>query len=92
MTDAEREQRRQLRIALYERCGGRCEMKLSPKCLGRIYFEGGFFNSMHMAHKERRWKFPDGGWNLDNLLAGCIECHMGWEHNGGKPCPPKVRL
>lgn len=70
------------RVQLYERSRGQCELRLSPKCWGGITWY-----TMHACHVISR---PRGGtWNLDNLRAGCPECHIGWQHNGGKPCPQK---
>jgi 5-methylcytosine-specific restriction endonuclease McrA len=66
-------------IRLYERSEGFCELRISPKCWRWITFE-----SMHTCHVIHRSQ--GGTWDLDNLKAGCPECHTGWEHNGGKPC------
>jgi 5-methylcytosine-specific restriction endonuclease McrA len=81
---AERRHITEARIQLYERSGGMCELRLSPKCLVQVIFE-----TMHMCHVVSRAR--GGTWDLDNLKAGCPECHIGWLHNGGKPCPPKER-
>jgi hypothetical protein len=79
---AERRHIAEVRAQLYERSAGQCEMRVSPKCLGWITFE-----TMHTCHVISRAR--SGPWDLANLKAGCAECHIGWEHNGGKPCPPK---
>ena len=82
---AERKQIAEARAQLYDRCQGLCELRLSPKCWGSITFE-----TMHTCHVISRAR--GGTWDLDNLKAGCPECHTGWEHNGGKPGPPKQQL
>jgi len=79
---AERRQITEARIRLYERSQGLCEMRISPKCWGQITWR-----TMHTCHVVSRGR--GGQWDLENLEAACPECHIGWEHNGGKPCPPK---
>lgn len=79
---AERRHIVEIRAQLYVRSAGQCEMRISPKCLGWINYE-----TMHTCHVISRGR--GGPWDLANLKAGCGECHIGWEHNGGKPCPPK---
>lgn len=79
---AERRQIAEARAQLYERSQGLCELHVSPKCWLRITFE-----TMHTCHVISRAR--GGTWDLNNLKAGCVECHTGWEHNGGKPCPAK---
>jgi len=80
---AERKEITEVRVQLYQRSGGQCELRLSPKCWGQFTFA-----QMHTCHVRSRARC--GTWDLDNLKAGCAECHIGWEHNGGKPCPPKI--
>lgn len=82
-TQAERNHITEVRRAVFERSGGICELQVSPKCHMIISWE-----SMHLCHKISRAR--GGEWSLENCRAGCAECHIGWEHNGGKPCPPKV--
>src|SRR5438132_586085 len=79
---AERRHIMEIRVQLYERSGGLCELQVSPKCPRQISFL-----TMHTCHVVSRGR--GGPWDLENLKAGCLECHIGWEHNGGKPCPPK---
>jgi hypothetical protein len=79
---AERRHITEARVALYERSEGLCELRLSPKCWARITWE-----TMHTCHIISQARCGD--WALENLKAGCPECHIGWQHNGGKPCPPK---
>ncbi len=73
-----------VRRAVFERSDGLCEMGISPKCLGGITWR-----TMHTAHIVSRAR--GGTWEPNNLLAACFECHIGWEHSGGKLCPPKLR-
>jgi 5-methylcytosine-specific restriction endonuclease McrA len=80
---AERRHIAEVRAQLYERSAGQCELRSSPKCLVGITFE-----TMHACHVISRAR--GGRFDLENLKAGCPECHIGWEHNGGKPCPPKT--
>jgi hypothetical protein len=79
---AEKAHTTEARVQLYERSQGQCELRVSPKCWGSITW-----NTMHAAHVVSRARL--GTWELENLKAGCPECHIGWQHNGGKPCPPK---
>ncbi len=79
---AERRHIAEVRAQLYQRSEGLCELRISPKC-----WHGITFDTMHTCHVIHRSR--GGTWDLENLKAGCPECHIGWEHNGGKPCPPK---
>jgi hypothetical protein len=79
---AERRHITEVRIQLYERSEGSCEVRESPKCWNWISWE-----TMHAAHQVSAAR--GGKFELSNLRASCPECHIGWEHNGGKPCPSK---
>jgi len=79
---AERRQIAEARAQVYERSEGLCELRISPKCWRRITFAT--MHTCHVIHRSR-----GGTWDVENLRAGCPECHTGWQHNGGKPCPPK---
>jgi HNH endonuclease len=83
-TPAERRMIFHARRALFERSGGLCEMRVSPKCEQFVTWR-----TMHTHHLVARAR--GGSRDLDNLLAGCGECHTGWKHNGGKPCSPKPK-
>jgi 5-methylcytosine-specific restriction endonuclease McrA len=78
---AERKLITEARVRLYERSYGLCELRLSPKCWRQITW-----HTMHACHVISRAR--GGPWDLDNLKAGCPECHL-WEHSGGKVCPQK---
>jgi 5-methylcytosine-specific restriction endonuclease McrA len=79
---AERRHITEIRLQLFERSGGRCELQLGPQCWDWISWD-----TMHTAHIVSRAR--GGPWDLDNLLAACPACHAA-QHNGGfKVCPPK---
>jgi len=80
---AERKHVEQVRQAVYRRSGGLCELQLSPKCWGKAPWESG-----HLCHELHRSR--GGEWSPENCRWGCPECHTGWQHNGGKPCPAKI--
>jgi len=80
---AERKHIEQVRQAVYQRSGGLCELRLSPKRWGNAPWESG-----HLAHELHRSR--GGEWSEENCMWGCPECHIGWQHNGGKPCPAKI--
>jgi len=80
---AERQRITEVRLQLFERSEGKCELRRSPKCWDSISWQS--FHAAHIVSKGR-----GGTFTLANLRAACPECH-GWEHNGGKPCPPKNR-
>jgi len=79
---AEKRQKALVRQQAFDRSGGQCELRLSPKCWLWITPE-----TMHACHVVSRAR--GGAWEVSNIKAGCPECHIGWQHNGGKPCPPK---
>ena len=72
----------EVRLQLFERSQGKCESQISPRCWQWLSWD-----TMHAAHI--RSKARGGTFTLINLLAACPECHIGWEHQGGKPCPSK---
>jgi hypothetical protein len=72
------------RRVIFERSNGLCEKRVSPKCERFITWR-----TMHSAHIVSAAR--GGAFEPSNLLASCGECHTGWQHNGGKPCPPKPK-
>jgi 5-methylcytosine-specific restriction endonuclease McrA len=73
----------QLRIDCWNRDGRRCVI-----CLRPVRLKAGSFDSLHMAHvKGRGAGGPDV---LENVVAKCMDCHSGLEHNP-KSVPKKVR-
>jgi 5-methylcytosine-specific restriction endonuclease McrA len=79
---AERRRIHKVRLDVFQRSGGFCELQLSPKCLEFAGWDYGHL--CHTVHRSR-----GGDWSAENCRWGCNECHIGWQHNGGKPCPPK---
>jgi 5-methylcytosine-specific restriction endonuclease McrA len=80
-TRAERKHIAEVRLQLFERSHGQCELGLAPECWGSVSWF-----TMHSAHIVS--KARGGPFTLSNLKASCPECH-GWEHGGGKVCPKK---
>lgn len=76
-----------LRAFVYERDGECC-----VRCGIWVRLEGGYLESMHLAHKIGRGVGGDD--TPLNTEAACVVCHIGIEHSYGKsgikPCPPKV--
>lgn len=71
-----------LRWRVFARANGDCELRLSPRCWGTAGWDYG-----HLAHIQS--KGACGSDVESNVRWSCMECHS-WQHNGGKPCPPKV--
>jgi hypothetical protein len=85
-----REQKSSIREDQYILSGGLCELGLSPKHLSHVLpREGSVFERWHLVHLKGKRVH---GWGASNLCGGCHPCHIEWLHQGGKPCPPKVRL
>jgi hypothetical protein len=85
------EEKAAIRLAVYERSGGRCELNLGPKCIkGILPFTGDspLFHG-HLVHVRSRG--AGGKWTMENCLWGCVECHIGYSHTEGKPIPAKVK-
>jgi 5-methylcytosine-specific restriction endonuclease McrA len=73
-----------LKVAVYERAGGLCELKLHKECSGArvLPFEGDVFERAHMVHLKS--KGSGGAWTMENLRNGCPACHLGSMHTEGK--------
>jgi hypothetical protein len=83
------EEKAAIRLAVYERARGRCELNLGPKCIkGVLPFTGDIFERWHLVHIHAKRRF---GWGLDNLCGGCFWCHTDSHNAGGKPIPAKVK-
>jgi hypothetical protein len=67
----ERQRITELRLQLFERSAGRCELRLSPKCLDWISW-----NTMHA-------QILSGPCILTNLRAACPECCVIGSTRGG---------
>jgi hypothetical protein len=90
-----REEKAAIRKAVYERSGGRCELRddkgapLDPRHIsGVLPPEGDVFYRWHLVHIHAKRRF---GWGLENLTGGCYWCHAASHNCGNKPCPPKER-
>jgi hypothetical protein len=74
-----------LRLAVYERAQGICELRLGPKCIkGVLRFTGVsplFYG--HLVHIKSRG--AGGKWTMENCRWGCVECHIGYQHTKGVP-------
>jgi hypothetical protein len=62
----ERERITELRLQLFERSVGRCELRLSPRCLDWISWAT---MRTHIVSASRR-----GAFQLSNVKASCPEC------------------
>jgi hypothetical protein len=76
-----------LRLLVYGRCGGRCELSLSGCKGGVLPFDGSVFERWHLVHIKARRRF---GWDPSNLCGGCYWCHIVQHHGKGMPIPPSV--
>lgn len=94
-----KKERAGIRLAVYERCGGRCELKLRDDCLnsefdGPLPFKGKSpWDHWHMVHKKSEG--AGGKTDLENCCGGCWRCHLLGIHRGEtrdtKPVPAKVQ-
>ena len=79
---------RSIREQVYERAGGRCELKLVPECIpGVLPFDGPIMGRGHLCHIGAKRRH---GTTVAGSKWGCWPCHLIGLHNP-KPCPPKVR-
>lgn len=96
-TNAEKEAERN---RVYERCGGRCELRdengqpLHAKHIsGVLPSDGDVMYRWHLVHwkAKRRFGWTEAQGNV--LLGGCYWCHIGASHNRGvKIVPPRERV
>lgn len=73
-----------VRLAVYQRAGGRCELNLGPKCIkGVLPFEGITpWDHGHFVHVKS--KGAGGKFTVENGRWGCWQCHLGYAHTEGK--------
>ena len=73
-----------IRLAVYERARGRCELRLHKDCTrDRVLpWDGDVFERGHLVHLKSRG--AGGGWDMANLMLGCPACHLGSMHSEGK--------
>lgn len=76
-------QKKAIRLEVYDRDGGRCQLRLGPKCnIAVLPFDGELLFRAHLCHiipKSRGGKFE-----ASNLRIGCAQCHLGYEHTEGR--------
>ena len=77
-----KEEKEAVRRAVYNRDGQAC-----VDCGNHVYWESGYFGSMHLMHIKSRG--AGGDWSMENLLTGCPECHAKRHNCGGHPLPRK---
>lgn len=90
--------RAKIRLAVFERSGGMCELKKRADCLGGpLPFESKNktpYDHGHLVHKKSEG--AGGKTDMENCCWGCWKCHLLALHRGeydgtNKPCPPKQR-
>lgn len=87
--------RKKVRMAVYTRSDGRCELKLRNDCIpGRLPFNGHTpWDHGHLVHLKSEG--AGGKTDEENCRWGCWKCHLLGMHNGEtkdkKPVPPKQR-
>ena len=77
-----RKEKAEIRRQVYDRAGGRCELKLIEGCSGdRILpWDGDVWTRAHLVHLRAKRRF---GWQIDNLKLGCFACHIEGMHQQG---------
>lgn len=83
-------QTKEVRLGVYGRSGGRCELNLHPECIrGILPFAGPDpLSHGHLVHLHAKRRF---GTSMENCAWGCYKCHLISLHNP-KPCPPKPAM
>ena len=78
------EEKSALRLAVYQRAGGKCELRLHKQCSGErvLPYEGEVLFRAHLVHLHSRG--AGGKWTMENCKIGCAACHNGSMHTGGK--------
>lgn len=72
-----------LRRFVYERAGGKCELRLKGCKGGVLPWDGEVFVRCHLVHLRARRRF---GWGENNLALGCAQCHR-LVHDGKAKLP-----
>ena len=72
-----------LRLAVYERDGGKCQLRLHRQCSGEriLPYEGEVLFRAHLVHIKSRG--AGGKWTMENCIIGCAACHSGSVHTEG---------
>jgi hypothetical protein len=83
------EEKKVVRVKLFERADNRCEIRLHKQCWGNreLPFDGDVFERGHAVHIKSEG--AGGTFTLDNLLLGCPPCHLGSMHTEGKKAARK---
>jgi hypothetical protein len=77
-----RQEKAQIRLQVYQRSGGRCDLKLDGCAGGVLPFEGSPFDRWHLVHLRSKRRF---GWTEppNKLCGGCFHCHIEMRHGRG---------
>lgn len=72
-----------IRLAVYERAGGLCELNLMPDCIkGVLPFSGDSpWDHGHLVHVHAKRRF---GTTVEGCRWGCWKCHLVGAHTLGK--------
>ena len=88
-----KEEKGRIRLAVYERAQGRCELRLHKDCSGErvLPWGGDVFHRAHLVHLHGKRRF---GWTEadgNTLLIGCYWCHIVSQHSQGIAIVPPKR-
>ena len=72
-----------VKVKLYERCGGLCEIRFDEKCKEREFHPD--WRGLHPAHIIGA--YAGGEFSVDNILMGCLDCHDHNKYPNGLPIP-----
>lgn len=77
-----------IRLAVYERSGGHCELSLGQECIkGVLPWDGPTaLQHGHLVHMKAKRRY---GTTLEHSKWGCWHCHLVQMHRGGKVVPAK---
>ncbi len=88
---ATNQQKRAVRLIVFERSGGVCELKLREDCLGWVPWDGpDIWSRGHAAHILGAG--AGGEWTPENIRRSCWRCHLIGLHvegGNGKIIPAK---
>lgn len=73
-----------LRRFVYERAGGKCELRLKGCKGGVLPWDGDVFERCHLVHLRARRRF---GTKTDGCCLGCFSCHIERSHTEGVKLP-----
>ena len=78
------EEKARVRLAVFERAEGKCELNLGPKCIkGALPFTGITpWDHGHFVHVKS--KGAGGAFTEENGKWGCFQCHLGYMHFEGR--------